>query len=58
MVGSIGSRSTSHVTYSCRRGIATTRGAAVPEACGADAVRRSEGLTRQRPDAYTTVAVF
>lgn len=40
-----------------RRGIVTTRDAAV-DSCATDASRNSEGLTRQRPAALTTVAVF
>lgn len=40
-----------------RRGIATMRDAAV-DSCVTDAGRSSEGLTRQRPLALTTVAVF
>jgi hypothetical protein len=40
-----------------RRGIATMRDAAV-DSCVTGAGRSSEGLTRQRPAALTTVAVF
>lgn len=40
-----------------RRGMATMRDAAV-DSCVTDAGRSSEGLTRQRPLALTTVAVF
>lgn len=40
-----------------RRGIATMRDAHL-DSCVTDAGRSSEGLTRQRPVALTTVAVF
>ena len=40
-----------------RRGMATMRDAAV-DLCVTDAGRNSEGLTRQRPVALTTVAVL
>jgi hypothetical protein len=40
-----------------RHGIARMRDAAV-DSCATDASRNSEGLTRQRPAALTTVAVF
>lgn len=43
--------------YFCCHRSATTRADRIPVSCGPAAARKSEGLTRQRPAAVTTVAV-